>query len=713
MKKQSKELRLFFFSQQFEDGIRITIAVLLPALIGSFFNQFELGLTFSLGALLTSIVDAPGPIIHRKNSMFFCLMFAFVVTIATGFARQNNFIMGLEVLLFSFFFSMFNVYGQRAALVGSAALLSMALTMDKPVDPWQVVPQSFIVFCGGIWYMTISLLAYRARPYRAAQRALGECIRELGTFLSIKAKFYDPESDLDENYRQLVAQQIIVNEKQDAVRELMFKTRQIVKDSTPEGRRLVLAFTDTVDLFEDITAAYYDYSSLRKRYGQSSILKDIHGLAMDMAHELDHIGAAIFAGESYSKKLKPDEALFLLKRKIDEQAVTESEKSNLILKKMLVNIRKMMQRINDIAIYFEASDKKISKEAKTDYSKFVGHQSLDAKIFLNNLNFQSAVFKHSFRVAVACIVGFVIAKSFAYSQHSYWILMTIAFMLKPAFSLTKQRNYERIIGTLIGGVIGATILHFIDNKNILFALMVLLMIGTYSFQRVKYFVSVICMTPFILILFSFLGVGFVELIKERVIDTVIGCVIAFLAGYLLFPIWESAQLHTYLKDMLQANNKYLYKVAEALTGKVVNVTDYKLARKEVYVSSANLSAAFQRMLSEPKSTQKNKTEIHQFVVLNHILFSNIATLASTVLHQKGKVYPEEVIRSARKVLGILCETLNKLEHNCTSAAEQMLVEYKYDGQIAQNADDALLKEQLDFIYRLSKDIGKVTDAIMK
>jgi uncharacterized membrane protein YccC len=154
-------------------------------------------------------------------------------------------------------------------------------------------------------------------------------------------------------------------------------------------------------------------------------------------------------------------------------------------------------------------------------------------------------------------------------------------------------------------------------------------------------------------------------------------------------------------------------VAEALTGKVVNVTDYKLARKEVYVSSANLSAAFQRMLSEPKSTQKNKTEIHQFVVLNHILFSNIATLASTVLHQKGKVYPEEVIRSARKVLGILCETLNKLEHNCTSAAEQMLVEYKYDGQIAQNADDALLKEQLDFIHRLSKDIGKVTDAIMK
>jgi uncharacterized membrane protein (TIGR01666 family) len=712
MRKQTKEVRLFFFSQQFEDGIRITLAVLLPALIGSFLDQFELGLTFSLGALFTSIVDAPGPIIHRKNSMFFCLMFVFIVTIVTGFARMNNVIMGLEVLLFSFFFSMLNVYGQRAALVGSAALLSMALTMDKPVDPWQVVPQSFIVFCGGIWYMIISLLSYRVRPYRAAQRALGECIRELGTFLRIKAKFYDPDTDLEENYEQLVAQQIIVSEKQDAVRELMFKTRQIVKDSTPEGRRLVLAFTDTVDLFEDITAAYYDYRLLRQRYGQSSILKDIYAIAVEMAHELDNIGAAIFAGETYHRRLKSDETLSRLKTKIDEQSATETE-SNLILKKMLVNIRKMMQRTNDITLYFEQSGKKISTEHRDDYSKFVEHQSLDAKIFLNNLNFESAVFKHSFRVAVACIVGFIIAKSFAYSQHSYWILMTIAFMLKPAFSLTKQRNFERIVGTISGGIIGATILHFIDNKNILFALMVLLMIGTYSFQRVKYFVAVVCMTPFILILFSFLGVGFMELIKERILDTVIGCVIAFLAGYLLFPIWESAQLHTYLKDMLLANNKYLHKVAEALAGKTINVTEYKLARKAVYVSSANLSAAFQRMLSEPKNTQKNKAEIHQFVVLNHILFSNIATLASTVLNQKEKVYPEEVIRSARKALGILCETLNKLEQNCTTYADQMLVEYKHGEQTAQTADDSLLKEQLDFVYRLSKDISKITDVIVR
>jgi hypothetical protein len=45
----------------------------------------------------------------------------------------------------------------------------------------------------------------------------------------------------------------------------------------------------------------------------------------------------------------------------------------------------------------------------------------------------------------------------------------------------------------------------------------------------------------------------------------------------------------------------------------VPMLDYKLARKEMYVSMANLSAAFQRMLSEPKSKQKNESALYNFL----------------------------------------------------------------------------------------------------
>ena len=61
------------------------------------------------------------------------------------------------------------------------------------------------------------------------------------------------------------------------------------------------------------------------------------------------------------------------------------------------------------------------------------------------------------------------------------------------------------------------------------------MIGTYTFQRLNYIVMVIFMTPYILIFFNFLGMGFVDVAEERLLDTRIGSLLAFLASYLLFP----------------------------------------------------------------------------------------------------------------------------------------------------------------------------------
>ena len=74
MREQTKEASLFLFSQSLADGLRITLAVLMPALVCYYFNLLDLGMTISLGALCVSLVDAPGPIVHRKNSMLVCLL---------------------------------------------------------------------------------------------------------------------------------------------------------------------------------------------------------------------------------------------------------------------------------------------------------------------------------------------------------------------------------------------------------------------------------------------------------------------------------------------------------------------------------------------------------------------------------------------------------------------------------------------------------------
>lgn len=706
MRTQAREIRYFFYSQSFADGFRTSFAILFPALLGMYFDFFEVGLTLSLGAMCVSLTDAPGPIIHRRNAMLVTAVFAFAVAGITSLARLNLYTMGLEIALVSFFFSMFNVYGSRATSVGNAAMLVMILTMDHPIEQADILPHALLILAGGIFYAVLSLLLHTIRPYRIAQRALADCIREIATYLEIRSSFYDPATELNENYRKLVAQQIIVNEKQDAVRELFFKTRQIVRETTLVGRKLVFTFVETVDLFEDITAAYYDYSLLRKQFEHTGALEIIHNSLKKIAFELDAIGMAMQSNRSFSRTFDYDEEIKKLKSEIDRIA-PRGQSQTLVLRKILVNIRKILSELNTITQYFQPQVKR--KQSGVDHSHFVSRQPLDPKILWNNFSLHSSVFRHSLRVCIASLAGFTVVQLISYGYHSYWVIMTIAFMLKPAFSLTKQRNIERIIGTFAGGMIGILILVLTPNKTVHFVFMVLFMIGTYSFMRIKYLVMVICTTPFVLILFSFLGSNFKSVAEERIFDTVLGCTIAFSAGYFLFPRWESDQFKNYIQGILKANAAYLQKIIEALSGQKPSVLEYKLARKDVYLNSANLSAAFQRMLSEPKSKQRKEKDLHEFVVLNHILFSNIATVATTVLSKDARAYPAELIQLARKARSTLCESSKRFGED--GVLKTIPNESPGSTEAVLSADDVLMKEQLNFINKVSSDIDKKTKAL--
>lgn len=697
--KRIHEVRSFLYSQALADGLRSAFAILLPALIGLYTDHFAEGLTVALGAMCVSLTDAPGPLVHRRNGMLACTALAVAVALLTTLLNHSAYLLGAEIALITFSFSMFSVYGARATSVSNASILVLILTMDKPIPLEEVWMHGLLIGAGGLFYTVLSLLLYFLQPYRDAQRALGECVRSIAGYLSIRADFYDSETDLDAGYNRLLAQQVTVNERQDTVREIFFKTRQIVEESTQEGRRLVFAFVETVDLFEDITAAFYDYASLRQKFGASGALPAIHQSLKKIVGELDSMGMAIQGNAGFQRGFDYDAEIRQLKLVLDSTPLAEAG-SRMVLRKILVNIRNLLQDLQNIQQYFEKKNR--LRRSETDHSHFISHQSFDAAILFNNLRSQSAVFRHAVRVSAACLIGFALTKLVAYGQHSYWILLTIAFILKPAFSLTKQRNIERIYGTLLGALIGVLILLFVPNKTVQFALMVLFMIGTYTFMRIRYLVMVICTTPYVLILFSFLGTGFRDVARERILDTLIGCGIAFLASRLLFPQWESSQLRQFLQGIVGANARYLERVARALSGQPVTTLEYKLARKEVYLHSANLSAAFQRMLSEPKSKQSGASQLQQFVVLNHVLFSNTASLATLLLSRQAGAYPEELIALARKAL-------YKLEEgNQALGGEALAVNIESGESTFAPPDEALLKEQLSFIARVSSDLQKLS-----
>jgi uncharacterized membrane protein YccC len=339
--ERSQQIRYFLFSQYLSDGIRITLEIIIPAVVFSFLGDLETGLALSLGALCVSISDGPGPVIHKRNGMFLCNIFVFISAFLTGMLNGNMLSLGLLILLASFIFTMFSVYGSRATSVGFAALLIMILQMTKVIPPEQVLKESLLILCGGLWYMSIALLFYKITPYRPAQRSLGHCIHETAKYLLIKSEMYNPKSDPEKQYQKLLQQQINVNETQNAVRELLFKNRELLKESTRTGRLLVLTFVDVVDLFEHIMATWYDYNLLRKKYIATGILEEISLIIKKIAGEMNNIGEAIQANSSYKKEFNLLNELTILKGKID--ALPDKE-NTFTLKKILVNLRNLGEK---------------------------------------------------------------------------------------------------------------------------------------------------------------------------------------------------------------------------------------------------------------------------------------------------------------------------------------------------------------------------------
>ena len=721
IQKTSNEVKNFVFSPYFGDGLRITFGVVFPSLILAQFNLLQIGITVSLGALCASIVDSPGPITHRRNAMLLTIGVVTIVSLLTALCNFSVYLLGLLIVGSTFLFSMLYVYGIRAASVGIAALLIMTLGIGDIRPLPQILLYSLEILLGGLWYIALSLSLYRIMPYRQARLILGECLIEIADFMRIKAGFYEEGMDYEANYKKLIEAQIIVNEKIDAVREQLFKSREIVKENTQEGRFLLVIFVDMVDLYEQIMSTFYNYQNLHKQFDKTGILTDFENTLNLLAEQIDEIGASLKDGTNPNLSLKLPRKIRDLKSEIEVlSTLKESENVEVTfstiglqaLTNIEVNVENIYLRIKKIREYFK--EKKLKNLVRNDIkiASFISHQAYELNNFTDNLNLKSENFRHALRISGMMLVGFIIAQSFNF-LHSNWILLTIVVIMKPAYSLTKERNFDRLIGTVSGAFIGMVILNYVTDNRLLFAILLVCMLGTYSFQRKTYLVSVVFMTPFILILFDFLGMGSRALFIERVYDTLIGGVLAFVGSYILLPNWEHEKLKKTLIEMLEANLAYYHQVSQLYFGVKYDRVPYKIIRKEVFVRSANLASGFQRMYSEPKHKQLSINEIHKFSVLNHLLTSYVATLALYAIEHFEEIANfEDLGIIAQQTETMLKEAIKILENSEFVRKESIQILKLKVNQDNEDESQIMIPEQFMNIQKAVYDICKISERIL-
>ena len=233
------------------------------------------------------------------------------------------------------------------------------------------------------------------------------------------------------------------------------------------------------------------------------------------------------------------------------------------------------------------------------------------------------------------LTGYVFSLFFTVG-HGYWILLTIVTILKPGYAISRTRNTQRLFGTLTGVAVAFAFLYFVPNNTFAFLVMIVTMILSYSLLTINYYASSAFITIYVLISIHLLNQSdFTAIVKDRAIDTFIGCTIAFIVSLFVLPVWEEQQTPIMIEAAIEANHSYFNVVASLFLQKAFTRDEYNAARKKAFVALANLNDNFQKMLSEPRSKQQNMEYYHQFVASSYMLTVHIATLSSLFARAPG------------------------------------------------------------------------------
>ncbi|MCT3922307.1 FUSC family protein [Elizabethkingia anophelis] len=700
------ELKKFMTSQYIYYGLRMTFAVVVPCIIMAYYGVLAEYFAFPLGTMLMTNMDQPGPFVRRRNTFIIGIICFFIVSLAIGLTYQYPVIVAAEIVLFGMFFSLIGIYGTRLSAMGSLTLVVFAILIDGHFGGGKVIQTSVTLTLGGLWAFLLFFILSKIQPYILVKQILGENFIELGNFIRIKSKFYRAKPDFDALFHEMMSSQIKLKEHHEDLREILFTTRTYVNESTTTSRIIMLMFLESIDLFEQILTSQQDYKTMHEKFDDKNILPSIHRYIEIISSELINIGIAVQANQKAFPIANLDKELMKCYQLYYDLRNTEMNHENfqdfMMLRQILMNLSEITKKVKTI---YRASgyDEKLAKSLSfgLDFEKFAPKtEKINLKLLKFNLSLKSAHFRHALRITIALLIGYIVSLvTFVQIGHSYWILITILAIQKPAFSITKSRNLLRLGGTLAGATLSFAILYYISNTTVLFIILLVSMVLCYTFLKHKYMTAIFFMTIYVFMSFNFLSPGnFQVIFADRIIDTLIGGAISFLVSYFVFPVWERTQNKSYVIDAINGNKAYFKIVCEMITEKDVNITqDFKETRKDAIIALANLSDNFQRMLSDPKFQQHLRIKrIHQFVNTSHLLTAYIASLS--MYAQKNDTFAEVDLKNWRKKI-MLEFTKMQLLLNVEGITEDSLKEFEDYQEPSDKIETLLEKRRREIMER--------------
>ncbi|MFE2107307.1 FUSC family protein [Kitasatospora sp. NPDC059463] len=180
---------------------------------------------------------------------------------------------------------------------------------------------------------------------------------------------------------------------------------------------------------------------------------------------------------------------------------------------------------------------------------------------------------------------------------SYWVALTVTFVLKPDFGSVFSRAVLRAFGTALGLVIAIPVLAEVPRGWWDVPTVAVLATLIPAFSAKGYAFQTAAITPVILLLSDLLNHQGFGLVLPRLYDSLIGCGIALLAGYLCWPESWHTRIGDRLADAVADASAYVALAFAAAPGR--DQPSRPRRRRRLYRDLSAVRSEFQRALTEP------------------------------------------------------------------------------------------------------------------
>jgi uncharacterized membrane protein YccC len=589
---------------QLPQGVRAALGISVPIGLGLAFHQLAAAVIVTFSAWLVLLADTGGA--YRQKAIATLSATVGVVGAVLGASILN--VSPLSIVVGTFLWvaaaAFLGIYGNTASTVSFLTSLMFIITAALPhgSDLWF---RLFLCVVGGLWAACLSLALWPLHAFTPVIEAVVQSYTRLADLLeaACSVQLSGPDEPSIEDPFPDRYEAVVVSLEN--ARKIWTAVRVGRAGPSARSSQLLTLIENAAQLSSVAVALHEEMLPVRTHPRFADVSREVAHEKIELVRITQTIAAAIAqrGGNIDVRDLEQaDRSLQEAIERLRSETFTEIHDFS-----VLVHIGKLSRGFTAVLDLLRANAEivanlrtgRLTDSVRAATGPPREHQSTRFwAILRSNLTFQSVTFRHAVRLGTAAAIATAIAKV-AHLPRGYWVVVTVLVVLKPNFGGTIERVIQRIAGTIVGGVIALLINIFVRDERMLFLCIALLAFTSFSIRAFGFGFFTLVVTPLFMVLMDLANPSDWAVSLFRILDTLIGGILALIGGYALFPIWERQRLPSQLARTLIALKEYFDDVTGAYVGKDTPAREIERVKRQAALEIANATAASQRLLSEP------------------------------------------------------------------------------------------------------------------